>query len=200
MKQKKTGKQSMIGTIITMLIVALAILAVYYYMINTDRTKQKEQTEKSEVQLLLDRDIDTNYPATPREVVKLYLRIMASLYETDIKEEQLQGLAKQMRVLLDDELLERNPWESYLTDLKAEVEKFHQEEREMDRYEVEKGSAVNYYTKQGEEYASLRAEITMRDQQLRYRTGEEFILRKDTEGNYKILGWQMTEDTNLDEH
>ena len=44
------------------------------------------------------------------------------------------------------------------------------------------------------------AEEVSMDEQIRYRTSERFILRKEEDGRYKILGWQIVEDAGLDEH
>lgn len=200
MRQKKTGHKSTLGTFVGMIAVALILIILYKNITDENKTEQQVNTEVTKVQVLLDKEIETNYPATPREVVKLYLRIMSCYYNEDLTEDELQGLATQARLLFDEELLQNNPWDEFYANLKSELQLYQEEGKVVVSYEVDKGSAVNYYTKDNSEYASIEAQIITRDSRIRYSTNEKFILRKDTDGNYKILGWQYVEDTDLDEH
>ena len=65
--------------------------------------------ELTEIQKLITKNLDTNYPATPREVVKYYNRILECFYDDTYTDDELESLADQARKLLDDELLENNP-------------------------------------------------------------------------------------------
>ena len=52
-----------------------------FYVVN-DKSKRANQKEKvlTEVQRIKTKDLDKNYPQTPREVVKLYNRIVKCYY------------------------------------------------------------------------------------------------------------------------
>lgn len=201
MKQKKGNKtNSTIGIVVVMMLVAVIIVTMYSNLTKQGPNKEGATSESDEVELLLGKDLEENYPATPREVVKLYLRIMTCFYNEELERESLEGLARQTLLLFDQELVDNNPWEDYLERLMIEIKQYQEQQKVIDRYELEKGSAVRHYTKEGQEYASIQVEVVSRDEQLRYRTSERFILRKAEDGTYKILGWQIIEDADLDEH
>lgn len=201
MRQKRSNKKSStIGTVIAMAMIAVFVITLYYKVSNKDHSEVGVITESDEVSLLLKKDIKGNYPATPREVVKLYLRIMTCYYNEDLEENTLEGLARQTLLLFDQELVESNPLEEYLERLKTDIDWYKQQQKVITSYELEKGSAVRYYEKAGQEYASLIVNVISRDEKIRYSTSEQFILRKDEDGTYKILGWQIVEDADLDEH
>ena len=72
-KNKKSGKAT--GGIAAVALVAIMVLA-YFYIINNRMKVIEQDVEKiSPVQELIVRNLDDNYPATPKEVVKLYSEI-----------------------------------------------------------------------------------------------------------------------------
>jgi len=193
MKRKTTGRRSTITTVLIMAILALIIVILFQKFTNQEQSSSKE-TVKTEVQKLIDQDMSSHYPKTPREVLKTYLRITTCLYNEKLERSQFEGLADQMRMLFDEELLEQNQREEQLTDLSSEIEKVKKLNRKVNGYEIEQGSAVRFYTKDGVDYASLSCAIVTKDKQGYYTTKEKFIFRKDDHNNYKILGWQITDD------
>lgn len=199
MKRKTTGRKSTITTVLMMAIIALIVVILFQKLTNQDKSNSSE-TVKTEVQKLIDKDLVNNYPETPREVLKIYLRIMTCLYNEKMERVQFERLTDQMRLLYDEELLINNPREEHLTDLSVEVEKNKEKNRRVTECEIEQGSAVRYYTKDGKDYASLSCAIVMKDKHGYYTTKEKFIFRKDAHNNYKILGWQITDDAALDKN
>lgn len=89
----------------------------------------EDTVELTEIQKLITKNLDTNYPATPREVVKYYNRILECFYDDTYTDDELESLADQARKLLDDELLENNPRDQYLSDLKADIEDYHNNQK-----------------------------------------------------------------------
>ena len=71
---KKTG-------IVILTIALIAAICGSFYIVN-DKSKRANQKEKvlTEVQRITTKDLDKNYPQTPREVVKLYNRIVKCYY------------------------------------------------------------------------------------------------------------------------
>ena len=74
-KFKLDGKK---GFIIVIILVVL-IVGYYYYLSNRDK-QPEEEVVITEAQDLLLRDLDRNYPPTPKEVVKYYFEITKCLY------------------------------------------------------------------------------------------------------------------------
>ena len=67
-------KSGVIKAVITILIILL-IVGAYYFFTTQRRTSVEDTVELTEIQKLITKNLDANYPATPREVVKYYNRI-----------------------------------------------------------------------------------------------------------------------------
>lgn len=80
---KKTG-------IVILTIALIAAICGSFYVVN-DKSKRANQKEKvlTEVQRITTKDLDKNYPQTPREVVKLYNRIVKCYYGMQYSDEEL---------------------------------------------------------------------------------------------------------------
>ena len=75
MDEKNKVKSKSQKNVVAVAVLALMVLALFYVVNN--RIEPKEETAKpiSAVQELLIIDLDTNYPNTPKEVVKMYSEI-----------------------------------------------------------------------------------------------------------------------------
>lgn len=91
---KKTG-------IVILTIALIAAICGSFYIVN-DKSKRANQKEKvlTEVQRITTKDLDKNYPQTPREVVKLYNRIVKCYYGMHYSDEELDALTDQALKLL----------------------------------------------------------------------------------------------------
>lgn len=91
---KKTG-------IVILTIALIAAICGSFYVVN-DKSKRANQKEKvlTEVQRITTKDLDKNYPQTPREVVKLYNRIVKCYYGMQYSDEELDALTDQALKLL----------------------------------------------------------------------------------------------------
>lgn len=91
---KKTG-------IVILTIALIAAICGSFYVVN-DKSKRANQKEKvlTEVQRITTKDLDKNYPQTPREVVKFYNRIVKCYYGMQYSDEELDVLTDQALKLL----------------------------------------------------------------------------------------------------
>ena len=71
--------KKMRGLIILVVMVALAV-GYYFYLSNRTRSNDDDDITVTRVQELLMRNLEQNYPATPKEVVKLYSDITQCFY------------------------------------------------------------------------------------------------------------------------
>ena len=95
------------------------VVGGYYYLSNR---KTAEETDISEVQKVILKELEgDNYPATPREVVKFYNRILCCYYNESYTDEEFDKLTDQARLLMDQELADNNPAEQYSQDRKSVV-------------------------------------------------------------------------------
>ena len=91
------------GTFCLFLIVV--IILVVYYSISSRGKKQGEETaEVTAVQNVLLRNLERNYPQTPKEVVKYYSEITKCFYNEEYTDEELVELAMKAKALYGDEL------------------------------------------------------------------------------------------------
>jgi len=180
-----------------MIILAIGILLLYFYMSNrTDSPKETTVKELSEIGLLLGKDIELNYPDSPREVIKLYSRMTKCLY-SDIEEADAEALAIKMKDLYDEEFFANYPEPQYLEDVRTDIDEYAYAERRISSYLIEKSSLTVYNEIEGRECATLNASFTTREKSGLNKTTEKFLLRKSNDGKWKILGWKIIENIDI---
>lgn len=185
------GKKKVLQTIIFMVVVAGIILAIYFKL--STATKDTDgKALATEADKLIAKDISNSYPGTPREVLKLYCRIIKCFYNDGLNEDKVEKLADQLRILFDDELLENNPRQSYIKNLKADIKDYRERDKIITSYTVQNSSSVRYSTVEKQEYATIIAEILVKEKSKYTKIYEEFILRKDNNNKWRILGWKVT--------
>ena len=102
--------------ILIFLFAALAFMGFFFRLNNkkSPSTEEEEVKKATPVQIALERNLTTNYPNTPKEVVKYFSEITQCYYnETFDDDEQLEALARQMLKLYDDELVSYKAYEDY---------------------------------------------------------------------------------------
>ena len=102
----------------------------------------------SEIDTALSRNLENNYPSTPKEVVKYYNDLMKCFYNEDCTEEELQNWGKSLQ-LFDEELRENNEEESYLIRLQGEVQNYKNNKRKITSVSLASSTNVDYYTADG---------------------------------------------------
>lgn len=178
--------------IIISILIAMGLL-YYYYLSSKDKTvDKKSDTEVEEVAKLISKDLDISYPATPREVVEFYSRILSCYYGGKCDEEEIEQLAAQSRKLFDDELNNKNPYEEYVENLKAEIKQYKEEKKKISTYIIEKSGDIEYKTFQSHFYAKVDCAYYIKGEGVTSRTLETYTLRKDSAGKWKILYWSLT--------
>lgn len=191
-------KKSVARTIVAAVLI-LVIVGGYYIFATQKRNSVEDVVELTEVQKVITKDVEANYPATPREVVKYYNRILSCFYNEKYTEDELYALGDQARLLFDDELLEHNPREQYFTALKADIEDYHEKSRTITNTNVCDSNDVNYQTVDGDECAYVTASYFVNEAKSFERTYQMYVLRKDEDGNWKILVFYQIEGESSDE-
>ena len=105
-------------------------------------------------------------------------------------------MADQARSLMDDELLSYNPRDTYLKSLKADIEDYKTRDKIIVQSSVSDSNDITYATVDGEYCAYVDAYYFSREASDYSRTYEEFVLRRDDEGRWKILSFRLTEGDN----
>lgn len=197
MKGKKLAQ--LIGGLCLVVAVVLGI----FLLLNQDEDDgvfSKEDKPNTEAQNILSKDIDRNYPATVREVVRLYARISKCYHNEKISEEEFKGLVEMQRKLFDEEFLANNPLDTFTNNLAAEIDSAKKRKYQMVIWHVQKESSVVTWQDGDNNFASIVASFTMTEKEVGYtRTYEEFLLREDASGRWKIVGWRLTDPIEIED-
>lgn len=185
-------------TVIAIMCVGL-IVGGYYYFVHKDRATVEDAVELTEVQQIITKDLEKNYPSTPRSVVKLYNRIICSFYNETYTEDELYELGDQARMLFDEELLANNPRDTYFESLKADIAKYQEQSKTIKSAAVCDTSEVVYQTVDGDECAYVSASYFVSGEKAYTSTNQMYVLRKDEDGNWKILVFYRVEGDSSDE-
>lgn len=197
MKGKKLAQ--LIGTLCLVVAVVLGVFLTYNLR-EDDSVFSKEEEQNTEAQAILSKDIDRNYPATVREVVRLFSRISECYHNESISEEEFQSLVEMQRKLFDEEFLENNPLETFTNNLSAEIDAAKARKYQMVTWRVQKQSSVVTWKDGDNSFASIVASYTMSSKDNGYtKTYEEFLLREDEKGRWKIVGWRLTDPIEIED-
>lgn len=188
MTMKKDIKYVVLGVCIIALVVGL-----YFYLSNRRSVDDVEEatTKPSAVQKLINRNLDEDYPPTPKEVCKLYADITTAFYTKEYTDEEFEAMAMKMRELFDDELKTANPKEYYVASLKKEITEFKGKGYMISSYATSAATDVDFFKDDGFEFARLNITFTVRSGNNIGLSKEIFLLRRDENGHYKIYGWKV---------
>lgn len=181
------------GTIIVALLCIGLVCTGFYFLKKWSDESQNIETELTEVQKIVTKDLSKDYPKTPREVVKLYNRIITCYYGEEYTDEELEQLADQALQLFDSQLRAENPREEYLLSVRAEIETFESLSKYIAQSNVEDSNSVLYKTIDGDEIAYVMASYFIREGNSYTKTYQEYVLRKDGDGNWKILTFYQSD-------
>jgi hypothetical protein len=180
--------------IIVIGIFAVAIVGYYYYLSNRPIADPTDQVSTpTKIEEVLETDV-TTVMNTPRETVRYYSVLLKCIYNENPSQEQITSLGDKARELLDEELLGNNPEDAYLDSLKNEIEGYKETKRIVMGYAIDSSQNVKYYTEENIDYAIVDASYTLRETEVFTKTNEEYILRKDKNGYWKILGWRISQN------
>lgn len=187
MKKRRIG-------VVLVCIVAVLIVGAFAFVAYRTPKSAADTTQVTEKDELMYKDISADYPKTPREVLKLYNRYLLMLYGSqgeDLSEDEVRTLGTKMRELYDDELLEMNPEDTQLLSLQQELNTFHKSEKVMIQANVCSSNEVEYIDIGEASGARAQASYFIKKGSQEFtRTYQQFLMRKDAQGEWKILGFE----------
>lgn len=177
--------------LILIVIVVLICFAINFF----GEKKENQSTDMDEgqhnhVDAFMNLDIETDYPKEASKVVEYYVSTTYDLYRNDISIEEFTEIAKRMLKLCDNEFVLNNDVNQYVNDFRNEILLTRQDKFVLESFLVSNEENTIYSENEGEELAKvestyvfdLEGELTIIE--------KIFILRKDKNGNYKILGFK----------
>lgn len=188
----------------TLVVFLIALCALGYYTHLTNKSSNRQSADqKTEKEILLDYDMDNDYPKTARDAVVLHCRYLKYIYNEgiskDFTEDELFSMNQKIRQLYDEDLLEINTPDQQLQALKNEIDLYEVNKQKFVSYTLAEPSQIEYNTEQGVEYAKMRVTIAMTVDGASLSVDEEYILRKDSEDRWRILGWQAVQQGTAEE-
>lgn len=186
---KKYGR-----TIIVIAVLVALGLGYYYYLANKDTGKDATDiaADTSEVSVLISKDIMANYPESPKDVVNLYARITKAYYDTSLTDEQIEALGKQARLMFDDELKNTQTDADFYEKLKEDIGNYNSTKTRISSYVIQSTTKTKYSTFKDRQYASIALVYYLRQGDKLIDSPTKFTLRKDDDGHWKILFWELT--------
>lgn len=179
------------GIIIGVLLVCM--LVGYYIYLSNKSASGKNTAEQTEVEKVLARDLELQYPPSPKEVVKFFSKILKCYYNEEYTDDELVELMEKSRQLFDEELLSENQGNEHFENLKKEINEYDENKQIIFNWTVSPSGDVEYYTQDDDNWALVGATYTIRQKTNYKKSYEQYLLRKDSEGRWKIYGWQLTE-------
>lgn len=196
--KKKDAHAALKSGIVIVFLVAL-VVGYYYYLSNRKLESEPESVKTTVVQELLARNLTHNYPPTVKEVIRYYSDITKCFYNEEYSDEELEKLAAQARALYDEELVADNEWGKYIIELKNDIDFYKSNSIRVNSYSIPSSTDVDYFTEDGFDFARLRCTYNLVSNGVKQPVEEMFLLRKDAEGHWRIYGWDLAENVNLDE-
>lgn len=192
---KADKKSSLVGTIIFVVLVAAVVIGIYMSVTRSkDSNAIEANVEVTEASTLISRDLKNNYPATVREVMKYYCRITQCLYSDELSDSEVEKLVDKIRELYSDELLKENDRDTMLGLARGEIKNYRSNKKTIQSYNVAESGEITYYRNETPARAVINIYFTIKEDNYYVRAYEEFVLVQDSNENWKILGWRLSEE------
>lgn len=185
--EKNTQKNIVAKGVIVAVFFVVLILSYFNHLSNKSAARRSD-AQKTEIESLMDYDMDAEYPNTPRDLAKLHNRYFKQFYGQSLSDEELSALNKKIRNLYCRELLIANPEGDSLDNLKEDIARVKEAGYTYKLCELPEASQVERYTKDGREMASLEVRITVNTSEMMGYIYRQYVMVME-DGQWKIYGW-----------
>ena len=108
-------------------------------------------------------------------------------------DEQIEALGKQARLMFDDELKNTQTDADFYEKLKEDIGNYNSTKTRISSYVIQSAAKTKYSTFKDRQYASIALVYYLRQGDKLIDSPTKFTLRKDDDGHWKILFWELTE-------
>ncbi len=184
---------------VTIIILVLVFGLVGYYSYLAGRVKgRNKDAQMTAVEKALSRDLVSDYPPTPREVMRYYNEIMMCYYSDEVTDEDIDSLGVRARDLFDPDLQAINETGTYLIRLHSDINEFREAGKKISNPSVASSTNVDYYERNGYQFARLLCTYNINENGTSYTLKQVYLLRKDSsDKRWKIFGWDLLENVDL---
>ena len=183
-------------------IACICLICAGFFFLSKDT--QPNEKNLTEIEKVIVKDLKNNYPKTPREVVKFYNRIVKCYYGDKPTEAQLNDLVDQMLLILDEDLLLVNPRNAYYNSVVKDIASYKEKNKTLVSTDVCDSNDVVYVTdeKDGanekDKLAYVNASYFINSDGNFGYSYQQFVLRQDEDGCWKILTFYEIEGEDSD--
>lgn len=170
------------------LIILIGLIGALYY--NQDKLMSKKPNTSYDIDKILDVDIESQYPTTPREVVIFYNNTIECLYKVGLNDNKSQLLLELQRNLFAKELLDNNPFDIHFLRVKSDIEEYKKNNKIIIDSKTQELVPDDYYKVNGQEICKVKSIYYLNTNN--NNIYQEFILKKDVDNKWKIFGWRKT--------
>ena len=177
----------------------LIIIAIACICLICSQNNTVSEENLTEVEKVLVKDLKKDYPKTPREVVKFYNRIVKCYYSEKLSDKEIEDMVDQMLYLLDEDLLVVNPRDEYYRSVVADIKDYNSKNKRIVNTDVCDSNDVTYVddVKDGsnevDKLAYVNASYFINTDGEFTNTYQQFVLRQDDDGLWKILTFYEVE-------
>ena len=143
-------KSSGIKIVIIGIVLAALVIGYYFYLSNKTQKTEEEVVESTQVQTVLMRDLEKNYPPTPKEVLKYFNEISMCFYNEKYTDDELAQLAVKIQGIYDTELIANKTQEQYLEDLKNDIVEMKSNDRSISSCQLPASTDVEFFSENGD--------------------------------------------------
>ena len=179
--------------IVVIALLCIGVICGGFFYVSKHHKPSVDATKLTEVQKVIGKNLETDYPETPREVVKFYNRILKCYYSQEYTDEELDELVDQALALFDDDLKANNPKDQYKTCIETDIAQYQADSKTIAQYDVCDSNDVLYKKDNGSDVAYVSASYFIKANGSYSKTYQTYVLRKDEDGKWKILVFYQTE-------
>ncbi len=177
--------------LLSLIFLAAVIVGGFCYFTFRPHPNADYVTDVSELDKLLTLKVESTYPSTPREVLKMYNRYLVAIYNEDLNDSQIRTLLEKQRVFYDNGLLSVNSFDSNYTSRVNDIALYRKSQKSIVKSSVAASADVIYKEVDGESYAIMEASYFTRSGAADFtKTYERYLFRKDATGKWRILGFE----------
>lgn len=180
--------------IVIIAIVSIVVICGGFFLFSQNRNSGNPD-ELTELEKVLVKDLEKDYPKTPREVIKFYNRIVQCYHMEGTKKEELGKLVDQMMLLWDADMLAKNSREEYYATVVSDVELYKQNKKIITSITICDSNDVIYKTddRNGDKLAFVDTTYFVNTNGQFANSYMRFGLRQDAAGRWKVVGVTLKE-------
>lgn len=190
----KNKRRNLFTIVVILAVIAAMVLSAFIIVTrrNGAKNSSEDNLELTDVQKITVQDLEANYPASAPAVVDYYYRINQALFGYECTQDEIKQLAHQEWILFDEELQELNPRDKLVSVTNAEVNQKKADGLTIASYVIPSAREINdtLTTVNGQEVVNANVIVTMKKGQVRYSYYYTFVLRKDLDKRWRILGFE----------